>query len=304
MPSETANSGSRYSLRFSPSKIARAAIRLALVMLAVAFIGFCVIYLGRVGLAFSLYARTAKWTSRVLGLDYYVARLFAFAVVAVALSVPSSFIWLFGRRKRSRAGLAALGVWGVACLLVYTVGSNVYFDRNTGEPLRYYADTPEGRSFSFTPGFDPKYGVPYKPYTREIAERSASVLPGNAAPGISMNPSDKPGMEAYIANLETCPGEEKADSIRQTTTIMLEGRGTTCWMHWIYGMCNNGVVAISSMAYPRPLPYGYWIHGVPPQIIWDPDGPGETRRPWVVGGLRIRIMGVGPIAVTIRCPKK
>jgi len=66
---------------------------------------------------------------------------------------------------------APIGGWALIYLLVSTVGAEVCFDRKTGAPLCYYADTSKGRVWSRTPGYDPKFGREYKLYTRETLER-------------------------------------------------------------------------------------------------------------------------------------
>jgi hypothetical protein len=46
---------------------------------------------------------------------------------------------------------------------------NIFFDQNTGVPLRYYVINNKGEcSFSNKPGFDPTYGIKYEPATKEI----------------------------------------------------------------------------------------------------------------------------------------
>jgi hypothetical protein len=61
-----------------------------------------------------------------------------------------------------------IGVQVLICLSVYTLGCGVCFDRKTGKPLCYYADTLAGRVWGYTPGFDPSSGQEFKIYTREI----------------------------------------------------------------------------------------------------------------------------------------
>lgn len=63
-----------------------------------------------------------------------------------------------------------VGAQLLMCGSIYTVGSGVCFDRKTGKPLCYFADTPQGRVWSYTPGFDPASGKQFRLYTREIKE--------------------------------------------------------------------------------------------------------------------------------------
>lgn len=76
---------------------------------------------------------------------------------------------IFGKQKLYGA-LALIGIQAAICLLVYTVGAKVCFDRRTGKPLCYYADTFKGRVWSYTPGFEPQTGIPFKLYTREAKQ--------------------------------------------------------------------------------------------------------------------------------------
>jgi hypothetical protein len=139
-----------------------AALTTALVILAV-------ISILRAGLAFWLYSYIAKWATVRLGLDYYLSELLAVAVTsAVMFMLPGIGFLILSRKKRFVGMITIIGGVALVSIMVYTVGREVYFNRVTGESLRYYADTPEGREFSFTPGFHPKYGIPFKPYTREM----------------------------------------------------------------------------------------------------------------------------------------
>jgi len=71
-----------------------------------------------------------------------------------------------GKRKAWGIG-AVVGIQVLICTSVYTVGSGVCFDRRTGKPLCWFTDTPAGRVWSYTPGFDPVSGNRFEFYTRE-----------------------------------------------------------------------------------------------------------------------------------------
>ncbi len=128
-------------------------------------------FLLRVVFGLWLYSFVSGWATTRLGFDYYVAELFTTVITAIAaLLLPSvaAFV-LFGRRRIVGMG-TIIGSAAIVCLLVYTVGRDVCFDRQTGKPLCYYANTPSGRVFSFTPGFHPAIGTEFKLFTREVAE--------------------------------------------------------------------------------------------------------------------------------------
>jgi hypothetical protein len=125
----------------------------------------------RAGFAFWLYSHIGQWMTVRLGLDYYAAELLTVVLTtAVMFVIPGFGSLIISRCKRLVSAGLVIGGYVVMCVLVYTVGRNVYFNRVTGEPLRYYADTPQGREFSFTPDFHPRYGIPFKPYTQAVVQ--------------------------------------------------------------------------------------------------------------------------------------
>lgn len=126
----------------------------------------------RIGLVYWLYSTAEDWVTVRLGLDYYTAQLATTIFVSIFAAFLPTLAWyvLIGR-KRLWGAVAMIGGQAMICLLVYTVGCNVCFDRRTGAPLCYYADTLKGRVWSYTPGFDPESGQPFKLYTREIKDK-------------------------------------------------------------------------------------------------------------------------------------
>lgn len=123
------------------------------------------------GLSYLFYSAIENWVTSRLGFDYYFAQLITTIIVIGLTAFFPVLAWylIFGK-KRLYGALAVIGIQAAICLLVYTVGGKVCFDRRTGKPLCYYADTAEGRVWSFTPGFEPVSGKPFKLYTREIRE--------------------------------------------------------------------------------------------------------------------------------------
>jgi hypothetical protein len=123
------------------------------------------------GFSYIFYATIEGWVTSRLGLDYYLAQLFSTIIVIGLTAIFPMLAWylVFGKQKLYGA-IALIGIQAGICLLVYTVGGNVCFDRKTGKPLCYYADTKTGRIWSRTPGFEPASGKPFRLYTREIKE--------------------------------------------------------------------------------------------------------------------------------------
>jgi hypothetical protein len=125
------------------------------------------------GFSYVFYAAIESWVTTRLGLDYYLAQLFATIIVIGLTAIFPILAWylIFGKQKLYGA-LALIGIQAGICLLVYTVGGKVCFDRRTGKPLCYYADTNRGRVWSYTAGFEPESGKPFKLFTREEEGKS------------------------------------------------------------------------------------------------------------------------------------
>ncbi len=123
------------------------------------------------GFSYIFYATIEGWVTSRLGLDYYLAQLFSTIIVIGVTAIFPMLAWylIFGKQKLYGA-LALIGIQAGICLLVYTIGGNVCFDRRTGKPLCYFADTKSGRIWSRTPGFEPASGKLFRLYTREIKE--------------------------------------------------------------------------------------------------------------------------------------
>ncbi len=123
------------------------------------------------GLSFLFYSIIENWVTSRLGFDHYLAQLFSTAIVIGLTAIFPMLAWyLFFGKQRIYGALALIGIQVAVCLLVYTVGAKVCFDRRTGKPLCYYADTNKGRVRSYTPGFEPESGKPFKLYTREVQQ--------------------------------------------------------------------------------------------------------------------------------------
>jgi hypothetical protein len=165
--------------------------------ITVLLILFLLLAFARIGFIFWLWSTVETWVTVRLGLDYYAAQLVTTIVVSLVTILLPSLAWfvLLGKKQLWGTG-AMIGGQTLVFILVYTVGSGVCFDRRTGAPLCWYADTPEGRQFSFTPGFHPKYGIEYKQYTREMALQSGSNPPPSA-------PSSTPPVIRQVKQPET-----------------------------------------------------------------------------------------------------
>jgi hypothetical protein len=145
--------------------------KLLAISLSVVFVLFVLLAFLQFGFIYSIYALVEDWVAVRLGFDYYVSNLIATVFTSLfSLMIPTLAWYIFlGKRKAWGIGTLA-GIQILICLSVYTIGSGVCFDRKTGKPLCYFADTPKGRVWSYSPGFDPESGTPFRSYTREIKE--------------------------------------------------------------------------------------------------------------------------------------
>ncbi len=141
----------------------------------IVFLFFALLAFLQFGFIYAVYALVEEWVAVRLGFDYYFSNLAATVFTAIfSLLVPTLAWYIFlGRRKAWGIG-TIIGIQLLICGAVYTIGSGVCFDRRTGKPLCYFADTPAGRVWSYTPGYDPASGKPFGIYTREFKEAEDS----------------------------------------------------------------------------------------------------------------------------------
>jgi hypothetical protein len=148
-------------------KLPKFAVIVSAVVVGLFFLGVFVL----VGFSYLLYSTVEDWVVSRLGLDIFPARLLTtILVIALTALLPTLAWYLIIGKKRLYGALALIGIQAGICVLVYTVGRQVCFDRRTGKPLCYFADTPQGRVWSYSSGFDPVSGQPFRLYTREIRE--------------------------------------------------------------------------------------------------------------------------------------
>lgn len=148
------------------------AIKYIIVAIGAVFLLFIVLSFFKIGFIFWFFEKVFDWITMRLGFDYYLSLFIAVsATFAFAAALPYlAWTFLLGRKMYYTSAFV-IGLTGIMCLLVYTLGNDIYFDRQTGQPLKWYADTPDGRFMSNSPGYDPKYGIPLHQYTKAIAFR-------------------------------------------------------------------------------------------------------------------------------------
>lgn len=141
-------------------------------LISIVMVIFVVVSLARMGTAYGVYTSTYDWAHVSLGLDHYLAVAAASILTSIILLGLPNAIWffLYGKKRKNAIVLLA-GSIALMALITHCAGKDVRFDRRTGTATKYYADTPEGRTTSASTGYDPKYGVQYKPYTPEAAAK-------------------------------------------------------------------------------------------------------------------------------------
>lgn len=160
-----------------------------LIAATVALVVCGLLMFARLGASVWLYAAIEDWVTTRLGFDYYLAQFAATTATVGATFVLPAFAWyVFTGRKKLWGAFVPIGGWALIYLLVSTVGAQVCFDRRTGQPLCYYADTGRGRVWSRTHGYDPASGERFKLYTREIYQRETAASRPTATPATNSTP--------------------------------------------------------------------------------------------------------------------
>lgn len=126
----------------------------------------------QIGFIYWIYALVEEWVAVRLGFDYYISNLFATIFTTLFSLLTPTLLWYIFLGKRKAWGIGTIvGIQFLICFSVYTIGNGVCFDRRKGKALCYYVDTPKGRVWSYTPGYDPVSGEKFRLYTREIKRR-------------------------------------------------------------------------------------------------------------------------------------
>jgi hypothetical protein len=144
-------------------------IRWILIGISAVVVTMLLLSLARVGLIAWFYSTVKTWTIVRLGFDDDLAGLVAVTASGIFAIFLPTIAWILVGRRQVVAASLIIGSQALACALVYSIGKDVCFDRRTGASLCFYADTPIGRFFSRTPGADPKFGVPLRPFTTVVA---------------------------------------------------------------------------------------------------------------------------------------
>ncbi|MEI6705752.1 MAG: DUF1566 domain-containing protein [Methylococcales bacterium] len=140
-----------------------------LIGISILFVIWSLLSILRLNVVFYIYTDIANWVSINLNIDDQFSTILAIVLTAVLVPTIPYFIWYFtlGRYK-IQVLLITIGIAGTVAFLLHKFGQDVYFDPRTGDPIRYYASTPNGVIFSRGAGYDKKFRIEFKPVIPEI----------------------------------------------------------------------------------------------------------------------------------------
>ncbi|MCK4554057.1 hypothetical protein KAU19_03780 [Candidatus Parcubacteria bacterium] len=103
------------------------------------------------------------------GLDLLLSKVIAiFATVVSVLLLPWVISFLFLGRRKVELIIVTSVIFFICSLALYYGTGNVFFDRATGKPAKYYIKTLDGFKFSSSVDYDPMFGIKYKPITGDV----------------------------------------------------------------------------------------------------------------------------------------
>lgn len=146
-------------------KIAKAVVAVLIVIV--------LIILAQIGMFIGIFNWLEGIVRTTTGLDAILAKAVAFLLLALLFSTPlSGFIWSFlpipGKNKK-RNRLISLSVLSILFFGSYFLSRDVYFNPETGEPVKYYSITSNGEyKFFSSDGYDPITGDKLKPVSSEM----------------------------------------------------------------------------------------------------------------------------------------
>ncbi len=149
----------------------RKGLKYIFLFLAIGIAVILLIGLSKALFVLSIYSFFLGKISSILGLDLMPSRVVAILATMVTIMLlpwVTSFL-LLGRRKKELFIATAIVV-ALFYLSLHFGTTEVFFDRSTGEPAKYYIKTMEGFKFSSSGDFDPKFGIKYKFITPEVVK--------------------------------------------------------------------------------------------------------------------------------------
>lgn len=106
----------------------------------------------------------------VAGMNRWLAKALALLfILPLVWALPKGWSLHSDQRQKGRAVL--ITTTAVFFLMLFALGMAVMFDSQTGRPLKFYSETPDGFQFFDHPGFDPYSGQPLRPVTIEVIQQ-------------------------------------------------------------------------------------------------------------------------------------
>jgi len=116
-----------------------------------------------------IYSYYVDSVSSLTGINKYLVKVAVILMIIPFLIGLKFFLFSPFNKKRKYIGAAIV----VTIVVLYNLGlygltKESYFDFSKGKVSKWYASTPEGIRFFYSPGYDPKYGIALKPVTPKI----------------------------------------------------------------------------------------------------------------------------------------
>ena len=123
----------------------------------------------------------------ITGLDVQLSKALAALLLAVLVMLPFGRMALaftpLPEKKKSLYRALVFGGIAVFFLFAYLASKNTFFDPETGKPVKYYSQLPNGEyKFYSEPGFDPFTGDSLKKVTPEVSMKSNGFWPEKNSP--------------------------------------------------------------------------------------------------------------------------
>lgn len=146
-------------------------LKTVLIALAIAIGAILILIILKVLFVVVVYNFFVSGLQSMFGADIFMARFFSIiSTFGVMVFIPWVVLFLFFGKKQKELVIALAIITVVFVPMVYLGTANVFFDRSTGKPVKFYVKTLEGFKFSSSENFDPKFGVKYRPITSQVVK--------------------------------------------------------------------------------------------------------------------------------------
>lgn len=128
-----------------------------------------ILILFRLTTIYAVYSFALQKVSSIFGLDQMLSRAIAVGVTSISILITPWVVgYVFFGRRKVEVTIAGSLIAIAFCFAIYFGTENVFFDRETGQPAKYYIKTTSGYKFSSQADTDPVFGVKYKPINQEV----------------------------------------------------------------------------------------------------------------------------------------